>query len=190
MHIITLLGSPRVNGNTAHVLAWVEQSLREAGHTAERITLIKHAIGPCRECLACRKESGTCANHADDANEILSRMWHADALVLAAPLFCWGFPSHTKALLDRTYALVDDCDTNPEYLTKLSHKPIGLLLTCAGPNEGNAEWTIRGFEAFVEFMKASPRPHLIYPFFRTPQELGERDRKRAEDFASALVAGD
>ncbi len=190
MHIVTLLGSPRRDGNTAHVLGWAEEAFRDAGHTVERITIIDHQIGPCVECLSCRKSSGRCAMHRDDANSVLERIGQADALVLASPVFCWGFPSHTKALLDRMYALVENYDINPEYTTRLANKPMGLILTCGGPEEGNAELVIRAFYAMVNFMKAVPRGHLLYPFFRRVEELTVVDRKRAIEFAARMTAAE
>src|SRR5512133_361671 len=105
MHILTLQGSPRRKGNTAHVLGWVEQKLRTGTHLVERVTLIDHKVGPCLECFACRQAPGECTAHADDANHLFQKLRRADAVVLAAPVFCWGLPSHTKALLDRMYAL-------------------------------------------------------------------------------------
>lgn len=190
MRVLTILGSPRPNGNTSQVLNWVEQSLRSNAHAVERITLINHEIGPCRECGACRKPGNTelCHAPADAANGIITKMTKADAIVIASPLFCWGFPSHLKALLDRLYCVVDDYTKNPEYATKLEGKPIGLLVTCAGPEEGNAELMIRSYYALVRFLKAIPAGHLLYPFFHTPADLTQQDRHRATDFALHIAA--
>jgi multimeric flavodoxin WrbA len=172
------------------VLTWVEQSLRSSAHSVERITLIQHTIGPCRECGECRKTDNPdlCHAPADDVNAIINKMIRADAIIIATPLFCWGFPSHLKALLDRLYCVVGDYAHNPEYATKLEGKPIGLLVTCGGAEEGNAELVIRAYYAMVRFLKAVPAGHLLYPFFRTPHDLTQQDRNRATEFALHVAA--
>jgi multimeric flavodoxin WrbA len=188
MRIVTILGSPRKSGNTAHVLGWVEQTLKSSAHSVERINLIDLQMGPCRECMECRKQNaGVCVNDTDDVNAVLAKVIKADAFLLASPVFCWGFPSHLKALLDRMYCLVDDYTANPEYKTRLEGKPMGLLLTSGGPEEGNAELTIRAFYAMLRFMKARPVGHLLYPFFRTSAELTAQDKSRAVEFALKLA---
>ena len=191
MRVLTILGSPRPNGNTSHVLNWVEQSLRSNAHSVERITLIEHALGPCRECGMCKKPENPDLCHApgDEANAIFNKMIRASAIIIASPVFCWGFPSHLKALLDRLYCVVGDCEHNPEYASKLQCKPIGLLATCAGPEEGNAELMIRSYYALVRFLKAVPVGHLLFPFFRTTQDLTQQDRNRSTEFALRVAAG-
>ncbi len=189
MRILTILGSPRASGNTSHVLTWVEQTLRSHAHSVERVMLYEHRIEPCRECRECReKRDGSCAIQDDDANAIMQKMLKADVIVIACPVFCWGFPSQLKALLERTYCLVEDYDHNPEYSSKLAKKAIALIVTCGGPEEGNAELLIRAFYSLVRFLKAVPIGHLLYPFFRTPEDLTTADRNRATQFALRVVA--
>lgn len=189
MRIVTLLGSPRKNGNTAYVLNWVEQTLKGNAHSVERINVIDHRIEPCRECMQCRKDNSQyCVNKEDEADALLAKIAKADAVLIASPVFCWGFPSHLKALIDRMFCLVDDYTGNPEYKTRLEGKPMGLLLTCGGPEEGNAELSIRAFYAMVRFMKANPAGHVLYPFYRTAADLTAKDKQRATEFALRLVA--
>jgi multimeric flavodoxin WrbA len=191
MRIVILQGSPRKSGNTAHVLNWVEQVFRAHMHTVEQIHLIDYKIGPCRECLSCRKDNtNLCAIKDDDADAILQKVAKADLILLATPVFCWGFPSHLKALLDRMFCLVDNYIENPEYKTRLENKPMGLLVTAGGPEEGNAEFVIRAFYAMVRFMKAIPAGHLLYPYFRTTSDLTPQDKQRATEFALKLMAAE
>lgn len=189
MRILTLLGSPRTNGNTACVLRLVEQALKTHAVSVEHVNLIDLKIDPCRECRQCRAENADlCANTADDANALIRKMKHSDVILLAAPVFCWGFPSHTKALLDRLYCTVSDYDNNPEYSSLLEGKRFGLLATCGGPEEGNAELMLRSFYALVHFLRGNPAGHLLYPFFKTPEELTVQERGRATEFALRLIA--
>ncbi len=53
MKVITVLGSPRRNGNTAKVLENVESLLRKT-HEVERIDIISQDV---RGCLGCTKVS-------------------------------------------------------------------------------------------------------------------------------------
>jgi multimeric flavodoxin WrbA len=189
MQIVTILGSPRKAGNTSHVLAWIEQAMQSKGQDVERVNLIDYRIGPCRECMQCRRDNrDLCANHSDDADAILQKLSRADAVLIASPVFCWGFPSHLKALLDRMFCLSDDYVSNPDYATRLQGKTMGLLLTCGGPEEGNAELTIKAFDNLVQFMKARSAGHLLYPFVRTTADFTPRDQQLAAEFAHKLIA--
>ena len=189
LDILSILGSPREQGNTAYVLNWVEHALRANGHQVERINLIEYHIEPCVECLECRHEDHClCANDRDDANGLIDRLVRADAIVIATPVFCWGFPSHLKALMDRMYCTVGDYDTNPDYTSMLCGKPIGLVVTAGGAEEDNAELLIRAFNAMVQFLKATSAGHLLYPFFRGAAHLTDHDRERAEEFAESMLS--
>lgn len=189
MRILTILGSPRSDGNTAHVLAWAEQALKSETHLVERVNLSDLRIDACRECLGCRKDyRALCLNIEDDANALVRKIIKCDAMIIASPVFCWGFPSHLKAMIDRLYCTVGDYETNPNYSTLLMNKRMGLLLTCGGPEEGNAELVIRGFYAMTRFMKAHPVGHTLFPFMRDVSSLTALDRQRTVDFALQMAA--
>jgi multimeric flavodoxin WrbA len=62
----------------------------------------------------------------------------ADLVLIAAPIFCWGFPAQIKGLLDRMFCMMDFDGERPG-VPRLHDKPMGLLLTGGGVEADNAD---------------------------------------------------
>ena len=107
MHVMTILGSPRREGNTAKVSGWIEDQLRADGHHIDAANMFDYNVGGCTECLACKKGAVELCSIDDDANALYRRMVAADLVLLTAPIFCWGFPAQIKGLIDRMYCMMD-----------------------------------------------------------------------------------
>ena len=105
MKILAVQGSHNLKGNTATLLdAWLEGA-REAGHTIERIDLVRLKLNPCIGCNACRpqgKGSGQCV-FKDDMP--IAAAQQCGVLVMASPVFWWNFNATTRIFLDRLYCL-------------------------------------------------------------------------------------
>ena len=86
MKVVTVLGSPRPEGNTATVLSWVEDALRQMGHEVERIDVNKFTVTGCVECQRCQFEPDIERLHArlEHLRKMrgLSRLMVSHALVL------------------------------------------------------------------------------------------------------------
>ena len=188
MQIMTLLGSPRKGGNTSTMLNWVEERLKADGHEIDRADIIDYRVDGCQECWSCRTTEVDLCNVKDDANELFDRMIHADAVLLASPVFCWGFPSQIKPLIDRMFCLVSDFQSDPEYATKIQGKPMALLVTSGGPEENDAEFVIRAYENLVRFFKAKYCGNLLIPFCTKPEDLDEEAKEKAAAFAQKMTA--
>src|ERR1035438_10064869 len=116
MKVVTVLGSPRKQGNTHQVLAWVESALVESGHEIERFDLADYVVRGCQACNACQSGEAvvpSCAQD-DDANLILGAMQRAASFILATPVYCWGMTIQLKALVDRTYCVTRHGGDEPE----------------------------------------------------------------------------
>ncbi|OQY43177.1 MAG: NADPH-dependent FMN reductase, partial [Desulfobacteraceae bacterium 4572_87] len=111
MKILTLLGSPKISGNTATVLSMFEENVKTE-HEVERIHITQHKVGGCLGCMKCqaKKDAPGCVQK-DDALTIFDKMIHADAIVYASPLYCWSFSSQIKPLIDRHVCLVSGYGT-------------------------------------------------------------------------------
>lgn len=186
MKIVTILGSPRKNGCTGKVMGWIEEALRAAGHTVERINVIDHNI----KGFEYSEEGGLSGapGAADDAIAVMDRMVAADAVLMGAPVFCWGVPAQLKALIDRTIYLVGDFIGDPNYETKLQNKPLGFVVTSGGPKEDNAEFPIKMFERMVKFMKAKDGGCLHVPGCMVPAAIGDDVKAQAVAFAKTFAA--
>jgi multimeric flavodoxin WrbA len=181
MRVMTLLGSPHANGNTGTVLAWIEEQLHASGHQVDRAHIADYKVAGCLGCWACQSGHDLCIQD-DDANALFRRVIAADALLLAAPVYCWGFPGPMKSLLDRSVCLTGDA-SDPNYTTKLQGKPFGLVTTAGGPLEDNADIMIRAFQAMAEYMKTLPAKHFFVPNCTTPDALDDAVKSRVSAFA-------
>lgn len=191
MNILTLLGSPRIKSNTAGVLDMVEQELAARHrHQVERLIIPAMKISGCLGCKACQKvtDQPGCVQE-DDANAVFERMMATDALVYSSPLYCWDFPAQMKALIDRHVCLVTGYGT-VRHSSLIDDKPTALLVTCAGPVEGNADVIQTVFRRVCNFCKARVVNKTVIPFCTSPETLGEdaraAARKLAGDMDSAL----
>ena len=186
MKIITILGSPRKKGNTAKVLSMFEGKV-EKNHEVERINIIQYKVGGCLGCYKCKekKDEPGCVQK-DDALTIFEKMIQADAIVYASPLYCWSFTSQIKSLIDRHFCLVSG-DGTPDQNSLIGGKLTALLVTCAGPIEGNCD-AIQGiFTGFAEYAKLTAKGNFILPFCTTPDAIGDKGTDLAGNLAKAIT---
>ena len=182
MKVLTILGSPRTNGNTNAVLGWLEDELRKKGHEVERANVAGRSIGGCMSCYKCQAPDVEfeCARK-DDATGILDKLKTVDAVVVGTPLYCWSFTGQLKPLLDRMLSQSKNYMT-PEHISSVEGKPMALVVTCAGPIEDNADLLPKIFGRMVRFLKGSLVEPLVVP------GCTDKPSEGAEDSARRLAA--
>ena len=188
MRIMTILGSPRRHGNTAQVLGWIEERFRTDGHDVDRAVVVDYSVRGCGECFACKRGGKELCSIDDEANGLYRRMVAADLVLVAAPVFCWGFPAQLKGLLDRMYCLMDNEGEHPSP-PWVPGKPMALLLTGAGEESNNGDLVIRGFENLLGWIKARPAGSWFVGGCVAPESIGEGVKTRAGEFAAKLAGG-
>lgn len=106
MKFTILMGSPRLQGNTAVLCRPFVEELKWCGAEVRYITLADKQILPCRGCYACQNVQGQygCVLH-DDMQQIADDLIWSDCIVLAAPIYAWYCPTSMKLVLDRHYGL-------------------------------------------------------------------------------------
>ena len=186
MKVTTILGSPRKEGNTAKVLGWAEDELKNKGHEVGRINIVDRDIKGCLGCGTCQKvaDEPGCVQD-DDAISAFENMMTADALIYSSPLYCWGFSSQMKALIDRHFCLMTGYGT-PEYKSLLDGKRTALLVTCAGPIENNADLIQDVFERLNNYGNCSVVGKYVIPFCTTPDELDDEALETAKKMARVI----
>jgi len=145
MRILTVLGSPRIDGNTAKLLGIFEDALTPE-HCVERVNLQGLSIAGCRECMTCR--GGGVENHCairDDMVSLYESVLACDALVMATPVFTWSYTAQAKAFMDRLYAL--DAGTGD----KLANKKTALIISAGGDAFDGADLIVAGFMKYAEW---------------------------------------
>lgn len=97
MRTLILTGSPRKNGHTAEMTAYLAERLN-----GEREILSldnRKDIMPCRDCRYCFTHKTCCIQ--DSMQEIYQKLDGADRIVFAAPVYFYNIPGSMKAVLDR-----------------------------------------------------------------------------------------
>lgn len=143
MNILVLNGSPHKNGNTAAMVAAFAEGARAAGNDVTVVEIAHLGISGCRACEHCHTVTlGECIIR-DDMQQLYPLLQAADMLVLASPIYYFGYTAQLQAAIHRTYAL------GP--LTNL--KKAALMLSSGSDDvyEG-AVYEYR--KAFVEWMHA------------------------------------
>ena len=188
MNTLTVLASPRVDGNTERILQWIEGALRQGQHQVERVHINPLDVRDCVACLACAESADEpgCAIR-DDVPRIFEKLIEADAVVFASPLYMWGVSGPMKSLYDRTLCLVRGWGT-PEHRSFVDGTRIAQLITCAGGDGENTEPVTTCFERLAYFLKADSRGTLVFPNCTEPEELPDTHGTKAREFAERLVA--
>ena len=106
MKVLVLMGSPRLQGNTAELCKPFVDELQKASVEVKYIELENLDIAPCKGCYACQNVSGSygCVQQ-DDMYHVVEQMMWADAIILATPIYAWYCTAKMKAVLDRHYGL-------------------------------------------------------------------------------------
>jgi multimeric flavodoxin WrbA len=134
MRILGIYGSPRKGGNTDILLDKTLQAARSAGADVSPIRCCDLKIAGCAECGGCDR-TGKCVVD-DDMQKVYPKLYEADAIVLASPIFFYGITSQAKALIDRCQAAWCKrmLDKTPEEKRTLS-RGRGYLI-CVGATKG------------------------------------------------------
>lgn len=148
MKILVLNGSPKKRSDTFRLTdAFLQGLNREGAHEVHIVNVIDQKIAPCRGCFGCWKRmDGHCVIQ-DGQNAILDLYRNADVIIWSFPLYCYGMPSHLKAVLDRTIPLVKmkmvknaDGTVRHEALANFSKIHTVVICGCGFPHwEGNFE---------------------------------------------------
>ena len=85
MRIVAVYGSPRRDGNTAHLLKKAVQGAKKEGALVEEFVLRDLDISPCLEIYAC-KNTGRCVIK-DDFQHIYDHLLDCRGVMLASPIF-------------------------------------------------------------------------------------------------------
>lgn len=199
MKILVLNGSPKEKSDTFRLTeAFLKGMNREDRHEVRIIDVIEKKIAPCRGCFGCwQRGDGHCVID-DDQNIILDAYRSADVIIWSFPLYCYGMPSHLKAVLDRTIPLLrmkmvrePDGTVRHEGLVDFSRIHTLVICGCGFPHwEGN-------FDSLKLLCKnCFGEPVMVCvpetPLLNVPQAaivadpLLEKFQRAGEEYAAAL----
>lgn len=187
MKYVILMGSPRLNGNTAELCKPFMEELRSHSAEVQYITLADKKIAPCLGCYACQDIEGEygCIQK-DDMHAIADAIIWSDYIILATPIYTWYCTAEMKAVLDRHFAF------NKYYRSAKGSlwagRKVALLLTHGYAADYAAEPFITGMKRLCEHSNLefsgvySARDIDDLVSFQT-----EEVRNGARDFARSLL---
>lgn len=145
--ILVLNGSPRLNGNTAALIKEFTRGAEASGNTVIRFDLDKMSIHGCKGCLGGGKNPDSPCVQKDDMTKIYPEYRAADIVVLASPMYYWGFTGQLKCAFDRLFAVTE---SDPNWVTP--RKQAILLMAAEGTGRENEEPVIQYYKSLLGFL--------------------------------------
>ena len=144
--ILVVTGGGRPKGNTARLVDSFVKGAEEAGHSVEKVSLVKTEVKGCLGCNACRY--GKPCVQKDGFNELVPKIKGADLVVFASPLYFWTISSKLKAFIERFYCIAEE-DADPTYgrYERYPVKDSALLMTSAD----GFFWTFEQAVSYYQF---------------------------------------
>lgn len=106
MKILVLNGSPKKKSDTMVLTnAFLRGIEKNGSHEIFVMNISEMKISSCRGCFGCWQVKNKHCVIDDDQNQILDLYPEVDLIIWSFPLYCYGMPSHIKAVLDRTIPL-------------------------------------------------------------------------------------
>lgn len=154
--ILLLSGSPRKRGNTAKILEKLQERLNGIAEV-KLCHLPDYKVNGCLGCSVCQGilDKPGCVQR-DDAHILLDKLIEADIILYGTPLYGHSYSGQLKVFMDRHVALfkfvagADKVVDEMEIHSFIGGKPVGLLVSCQGPEEGNTELIKMQFDKFCE----------------------------------------
>ena len=143
---LVVMGGGRPKGNTAQLVDAFVRGAEEAGHSVEKVSLLKTEVKGCLGCNACRY--GKPCVQKDGFHELVPKIKEADLIVFASPLYFWTISSKLKAFIERFYCIAEE-DPDPPYgrYEKYPVKDSALLMTSAD----EFFWTFHQAVSYYQF---------------------------------------
>jgi multimeric flavodoxin WrbA len=190
MKIVTLLGSPRHNKNSATIANRFTETAANLGAETRTFELNRLTYRGCQGCYACKKTHDHCVLK-DDLTEVLAEVQDADLLVLASPVYYGDVTAQLKGFIDRGYSyLKPDYLTNPQP-SRLTPKKLLFVLTQGHPDEALFADIFPRYDGFMKWMGIT-ESRLIRACGIGPasaDEVPEQILKQAEEAAKAFITG-
>jgi len=136
LKIIAIVGSPRPNGNTNYLTDLALEEASKLGAETEKAFLGKYTINPCLGHQEC-KTYDTCVQK-DDAIPILDKVYKADGVILATPVYYFNVSAQLKALIDRNFY-------HNEHKMKCKAKAVGIIVVAGGDGIKDTVTTLKRY---------------------------------------------
>lgn len=153
MKIVVLTGSPRKNGNSAHLADQFIKGAQENGHSVFRFDCAFQKFEGCIGCNRCGM-NGDCIFN-DDFNLVKDHIVDADMVVFATPMYYFGVSAQLKKAIDRFYSINGKI--------KGANKKTAYLMTYANTNPQQAEAMKSHYTTMSEYLGWKDMGQVIAP---------------------------
>ncbi|MDL2217634.1 flavodoxin family protein [Christensenellaceae bacterium OttesenSCG-928-M15] len=152
--ILVINGSPRKQGNTELLVDAFLEGVRESGHEAHAFHLHEMNVHPCIGCLRGGKNPESPCVQKDDMDKLYPLYQAADVVVLASPMYYWGFTAQLKMVIDRLFAVTEaKIDTR--------NKESVLLIAAEGDDEENNAPVRAYYETLIKYLGWADKGQLF-----------------------------
>jgi len=104
--VLGINGSSRKNWSTGKLLDSALNGAASTGAETKRIDLVELSYTGCLSCFACKIKGGESFAHCvlkDDLSPILEKVFEADAVIYAQPIYHWDVPGRVRNMFERTW---------------------------------------------------------------------------------------
>jgi multimeric flavodoxin WrbA len=146
-NVVAVVGSPRTAGNTSYLVDVALDELARRGVAVEKISLGDHRIVPCEGHDDC--EDRAACPLSDDAGPLLDRVYAADGLILATPVYYENVSGQMKVFIDR------NCFNNYHEIW-LQARAVGLIAVAESTGLDDAIDSLRRYVSLACDKKIKP----------------------------------
>ncbi|GFO54642.1 FMN reductase [Geomonas sp. Red276] len=150
MNIVTLLGSPRSQGNSSTIARRIIQAAEADGWTSRTFELNRLTYRGCQGCYACKQGRDDCVVR-DDMTEVLAAVREADLVVLATPVYYGDLSSQLKAFMDRTFSYLVPGYATAQQPSRLSPKKLIFVQSQGHPDEASFADIFPRYQYFLKW---------------------------------------
>jgi multimeric flavodoxin WrbA len=160
MKICCLIGSPRLNSNSAAIANRFNETAASLGAEIESFVLNDLTYRGCQGCMACKTTSEKCVLE-DDLAKVLESLKGADIVVMAMPVYCSDVPGQVKCFIDRTYSYMPAGYLSGSPSRVPAGKKLVFIITQGAPVDELFADIPKKYQDFLKRSMAFGESHLI-----------------------------
>jgi len=192
MKIVSLIGSPRPDGNSTQIAKRFIETAKILGAEIRTFPLNRMTYRGCQGCCACKTGHDACVL-GDDLTEALAAIKEADVLMVSSPIYYGDIPGQVKSFIDRTFSyMVPDYIANPKCSRLASGKKLVLIFTQGAPDEKMFAEVPKRYGDILNRVLASGEVRLIRACGvgagGVPKDVPEKALRQAEEIARGLLS--
>jgi multimeric flavodoxin WrbA len=151
MKIVSILGSPRPQGNSNTIVRRFQETAVSLGAEIRTFELNRLTYRGCQGCHVCKQTLEYCVLN-DAMTEVLAAVAEADLTILSSPVYFGDVTAQLKGFIDRSYSYL-----KPDYLTNPNPSRIGpkkllFIITQDHPYENLYADIFPRYDTFLKYL--------------------------------------